>query len=596
VHGARTGEVAVRAIVVWTGLALGLAGAAVWRDRGLPNGWFTREGPSPEHPAWEPPSWRLQAADQRHERALRRVVPKRSTLGATGRWPLYWCARATAAPDLEQARARFAADLEKVRARQPGEGLPEALLAVVELDRAGLLGRSDPVRDQLGPGVPVLGESGAAHLRQATRLLEQAVARPRLDPGDAAAIGSALALPRATPLEAWERKGAVTLARHAGGAATRLLRTSAPHAAALARAHADVDEATRLLLAWRRLGLRLGAEAASVSVGADATAIVIAADEGLLAIARDPQALLAARVELELLRAIDREAMFTEVTIDLPAGVESALVVSSVDERAFQRLDQALLRAFLGRLALWGVAGCALAVALGQLGAVLALRAHRGPMARLLPPAPWTLVDDLLAALGSFGAAVAVVLLFMHAGVVRPLDDDDPVRIMVSTLAVLLWPAFAVNVLVRGRLLAKHRRAWRDPARVHLGLALGLAGLLLVVAPFEGLAGVIAGACAGLGGFVIACTGGALGERDPAVEPVLARATSGPLLRVLALGAALTCATDLLLVVPWRHDLVRRHADASVVRLERAPQQRRERLEALRRASPDAPRVREEVR
>lgn len=586
----------MRAIVVWTGLALGLAGAAVWRDRDLPNGWFTREGPAPERPAWEPSVWRLQAADQRHERALRAVAPRRSTLGATGRWPLYWCARATAAPDVEQARARFAVDLEKVRSRQPDEGLPEALLAVVELDRAGLLGRSDPARDQLGPGIPVLGESGAAHLRQATLLLEQAVARPRLDPGDAAAIGAALALPRATPLEAWERKGAVALARHAGGAATQLLRASASHGAALARTHADVDEARRLLLAWRRLGLRLGAEGASVGVGGDATAIVIAADEGLAAIARDPQARLAARVELELLRAIDREAMFTEVLVDLPVGLEPALVVSSVDERAFQRLDQALLRAFLGRLALWGVAGCALAVALGQLGAVLALRAHRGPVARLLPPAPWTLTDDLVAALGSFGAAVGVVLLFVQGGVVRPLVEDDVARLMASTVAVLLWPALAVNVLVRGRLLAKHRRTWRDPARVHLGLALGLAGLLLVVAPFEGLAGVIAGACAGTAGTVIACAGGALGERDPAVEPVLARATSGPLLRVLALGAALTCATDLLVVAPGRDDLVRRHARASVARVEEAPRPRRERLQALRRASPDAPRVREEVR
>src|SRR5690606_10608906 len=136
--------------------------------------------------------------------------------------------------------------------------------------------------------------------------------------------------------------------------------------------------------------------------------------------------------------------------------------------------------------------------------------------------------------LGSFGAAAALAVLALRGG--APAGEPAHLvsfRVAAQACLLSLGAMAALATLVRGRVLAKHGRAWRRPERVHLGLALGLAGAGLVAAPFDFEVWVVVGPALGVAGFAAALTGGAQRELDPALERALQRAGLRPTLRAV---------------------------------------------------------------
>jgi hypothetical protein len=103
---------------------------------------------------------------------------------------------------------------------------------------------------------------------------------------------------------------------------------------------------------------------------------------------------------------------------------------------------------------------------------------------------------------------------------------------------------------------------------VHLGLALGFVGAALFVAPFDFDVWVVAGPALGVVGFAVALTGGAQGERDPALERALQRAGLRPTLRAVAASLVLVGAVDLCLLAPWRERVAREYVASRQALLE----------------------------
>jgi hypothetical protein len=287
-------------IRTWVVFAVGIviATAAVWND-----GDRTPFVPPFEPPwdwrasgPWGQPLRRLDEARARLQWRLRPIVPGRQPeerLRRGERWPGYWSTRAAALPAHDAALARARALLEPLRSERPEDGVGDLIAAALELEGAGDASPGEPAFDlRVREDRPApLELTDRAAFSRATLLVERAASSPRLELGDAEAVQAAAA-PTGPSIDgagetassSVRRLTALAEARATARRAAAVLAPTADVAIGLAARHAGDPagraEAERLLLALRRVGLRLAATSRTSTALGAGIQLAIRADQG----------------------------------------------------------------------------------------------------------------------------------------------------------------------------------------------------------------------------------------------------------------------------------------------------------------------------